>query len=149
MTVSFVITGALSLLRVFFDADVIIGFAGGAMIRFVNESSSQIEECVVLSHFNLQRELIVTIVTEEESAMVEDFNPLDAFSVVFAPETGIRECFAVNIVDDDILENTEVFHLSILPTNDPGIVLQNTVLSVGIENDDSKLNPICPENLFD
>ena len=132
----------------FFGADVTIGFAEGAMIRFVNESSSQIEECVVLSHFNLQRELTVTIVTEEESATVEDFNPLHAFSVVFTPETGIRECFAVNIVDDDILENTEVFHLSILPTNDSAIVLQNTVLSVGIENDDSKLNPICPENLL-
>ncbi|CAI7989329.1 hypothetical protein GBAR_LOCUS188, partial [Geodia barretti] len=74
---------ALANITIIDNDNVIIGFAGGAMIRFVNESSSQIEECVVLSHFNLQRELTVTIVTEEESATVEDFNPLDAFSVVF------------------------------------------------------------------
>ena len=41
-------------------------------------------------------------------------------------------------MDDEILENTEVFHLFILPPSDPAIVLQNSVLSVGIENDDSK-----------
>ena len=50
-------------------------------------------------------------------------------------------------MDDDILENTEVFHLLILPTNDSAIVLQNTILSVGIENDDSKLANNCSKKL--
>ena len=42
------------------------------------------------------------------------------------------------IVNDDILESTEVFRVLILPTNDPAILFENTVLNVGIENDDSK-----------
>ena len=49
-----------------------------------------------------------------------------------------RMCFPVMIVNDDILENTEVFRVLILPTNDSAILFDNTVLNVGIENDDSK-----------
>ena len=63
---------------------------------------------------------------------------IDTFNITFSSQSGPRQCFSVNIVDDDILENTEVFHLSILPPSDPAVVLQNTVLSVAIENDDSK-----------
>lgn len=58
--------------------------------------------------------------------------------IVFTPEAGPQECFPVIIVDDDILEDTEFFLLSILPTNDSAVVLHNRVLNVGIENDDSK-----------
>lgn len=47
-------------------------------------------------------------------------------------------CFTVVIEDDDILENTEVLRILILPTNDPALSFEETILSVGIENDDSK-----------
>ena len=53
-----------------------------------------------------------------------------------------RMCFPVMIVNDNILENTEVFRVLILPTNDSAILFDNTVLNVGIENDDSKNSPL-------
>ena len=62
----------------------------------------------------------------------------DELDVTFTPDTGIRQCFDVVIENDDILENTEVFHLSLLPTNDPAIIVPNAVMNVGIQNDDSK-----------
>ena len=66
-----------------------------------------------------------------------DFTVIESMDIVFVSETAPRQCFPVAIVDDDILENTEIFHVSILPTNDIAVVLQNPVLSIGIENDDS------------
>ena len=52
---------------------------------------------------------------------------------------GEQECINVTIIDDEILENTEVFRVVMLPSNDSAITFESTVLSVGIENDDSKL----------
>ena len=66
-----------------------------------------------------------------------DFVPIVAQDLVFTGDTE-RMCFPVMIVNDDILENTEVFRVLILPTNDPAILFENTILNVGIENDDSK-----------
>ena len=63
----------------------------------------------------------------------------DNLDVVFSPDnTETRQCFDIVIENDSILEDTEVFHLSILPTNDSAVLPRNTVLNVGIENDDSK-----------
>ena len=50
------------------SADVHIGFTEDSMIRFVNESASEIQVCLILSHSNLEREITVTIASEEETA---------------------------------------------------------------------------------
>ena len=68
-----------------------------------------------------------------------DFVPIITQDLIFMGSTG-QICFPVMIVNDTILENTEVFRILILPTNDPAILFDNTVLNVGIENDDSKLS---------
>ena len=66
-----------------------------------------------------------------------DFVPITQDLVFTA---GIEQlCFDVKIVMDEVLENTEVFRLSISSlANDPAITFESTILSVAIENDDSK-----------
>ena len=92
-------------------------------------------------------------ITTNSSFAEADFGPInDTLDIVFTPNTELQECFLVNIVDDDILENTEFFLLSILPTNDSAVVPNNIVLNVGIENDDSKQvnilqSPALPTNI--
>ena len=131
------------------------------MIQFISENASSKLICVVLSHTDLERDIVVTVSTEEGTASgnvytllyiatfmhtiivffffseIVDFVPIVAQDLVFTGDTE-RMCFPVMIVNDDILENTEVFRVLILPTNDPAILFENTVLNVGIENDDSK-----------
>ena len=124
--------------------------------------------CLNLSHSDIQREITLTVSIEEgdangrvlqkteiepittNSSFAEaDFGPIDdTLDIVFTPNTGLQGCFLVNIIDDDILEDTEFFLLSILPTNDSAVVLDNTVLNVGIENDDSKQSHIFAEPCF-
>lgn len=67
-----------------------------------------------------------------------DFSPIISRDIVFNVDTTGEMCFTILIEDDNILENTEVLRILILPTNDPALSFEETILSVGIENDDSK-----------
>lgn len=137
---------------------VSVGFAGDGMIQFVNEALQSVEVCLNLSQVELQREVIVNVSSNEATAsgksfpyctychnvllifsIVSDYQPIDVLELVFSPDTDSQQCFNVTIVDDSILEGTEIFHLSILPSNDLAVIPQNSILSVGIENDDSKM----------
>lgn len=71
-------------------------------------------------------------------AEVTDFDPIIAQDLIFAGDTTRQMCFDITIMNDEILENTEVFRVLILPTNDLALNFENTVLNIGIENDDSK-----------
>lgn len=67
-----------------------------------------------------------------------DFSPIVFQDIVFDVDTTGEMCFNILIENDDILENTEVLRILILPTNDPALSFEETILSVGIEDDDSK-----------
>ena len=47
---------------------VMVSFEGDDMIQFVSEDLSSKQVCVLLSHTELQREITVTVATEEGTA---------------------------------------------------------------------------------
>ena len=70
-----------------------------------------------------------------------DFTPLIQQDVVFGVNTTGRECFFVSIEDDGLLEDSELFNVSILMTpKDPALIFieQFSVIQITIEDDDSK-----------
>lgn len=66
-----------------------------------------------------------------------DFFPVSE-ELVFTPNTNGTECFDVRIQDDNLLEDSEIFNVSILvPPNDSAVDIPEPVLQVTIEDDDS------------
>ena len=47
---------------------VTVSFEGDEMIQFIGENVSPKQVCVVLSHTDLEREIVVTVSTEEGTA---------------------------------------------------------------------------------
>ena len=127
-----------------------------------NELSAQV--CIELSHINLQRDVTIIVTTQTDTAtgaLTEtpntfhshhlqifcsltgglDFSSLIQHMVVFGLNTTGVECFEVLIEDDDRLEDSEIFHISIVTTpRDPALDVSLSVLSVTIEDDDSMQN---------
>ena len=68
---------------------------------------------------------------------IADFGPIADQDVTFSEGTTGQQCFSISIRDEEILENTEVFRVLIRPTDDPALRFGNSVLNVGIENEDS------------
>ena len=61
--------------------------------------------------------------------------------MIFGVSTTGRECFSVSIEDDGLLEDSELFNVSILMTpKDPAFIFteQFSVIQITIEDDDSK-----------
>ena len=61
--------------------------------------------------------------------------------MVFGVNTTGRECFSVSIEDDGLLEDSELFNVSILLTpKDTALIFieQFSVIQITIEDDDSK-----------
>ncbi len=58
-------------------------------------------------------------------------------SLVFRPNSSNITCFAVEILDDFIVENAEVFQLQ-LTTNDTAVLFTNATVPVIITDEDCK-----------
>jgi hypothetical protein len=101
----------------------------------VAENDSFVEACVVLLHTNLQRSFAIDLVPQSGTATSElDFNPLPT-QIEFDSGTQGRECFQVQIMDDDTFEDLETF-LIVMSTLDSAVEIPQPELIVTIQDND-------------
>ena len=130
----------------------------------VVENEESVEACISLSQSTLERNIVITVETQPDtasgkqsivyyplwevvvnpgclyilnSADINDFTSVTQ-DVVFNENTvNGRECFSIFIVDNDNLEDSENFQVTLL-RNDTTITFAESVLTVTIIDDDSK-----------
>ena len=127
----------------------------------VVENEESVEACISLSRSTLERNIVITVETQPDtasgkqsivyyplwevvvnpgclnSADINDFTSVTQ-DVVFNENTvNGRECFSIFIVDNDNLEDSEIFQVTLL-RNDTTITFAESVLTVTIIDDDSK-----------
>ena len=131
----------------------------------VAENDSFVEACVVLLHTNLQRSFAIDLVPQSGTATSKsyiyslvlriennngacvpctgeldspDFNPLPT-QIEFDSGTQGRECFQVQVMDDDTFEDLETF-LIVMSTLDSAVEIPQPELIVMIQDNDRMLN---------
>ena len=128
----------------------------------VAENDSFVEACVVLLHTNLQRSFSIDLVPQSgtatsksqlcvlrmENKMVHvpcagelvspDFFQIPT-QIEFASGTQGRECFQIQIADDDTFEDLETF-LIVMSTLDSAVEIPQPELIVMIQDNDRMLN---------
>lgn len=65
-----------------------------------------------------------------------DFTPLSTFIEITVNTSG-RECFHMQIEDDDVYEDLETFEI-LITSQDSAVTISQSVLTIVVEDDDCK-----------
>ena len=101
------------------------------------------EVCVVFEAELLKKDVRLTVVSHSDTANIgEDYSMLAMLPLTLNPGTN-HSCFAVDIVEDSLVEGDETFQL-ILTSTDQAILTSTThTVTVYIEDNDSELASRC------
>lgn len=109
---------------------VAIGFEDSSY--YVTENENQIEVCIVLRTGHLDRSVSLVLSTHSKSAHA----PRDYTEVMFETMfNGARTCIDIIIVDDNIVEDNELF-LLILNSTDVSVMFNLPIIAVTIVDND-------------
>ena len=88
-------------------------------VYYVMEEGGDVRVCVVLGE-KVEREISVRLTTGAGTAQPDsDFTPVDT-NLTFQPEQAVQQCSSIPILDDDFLEDDEVFLVYLLDS-DPAL----------------------------
>ena len=110
--------------------------------EFESYSVSEGEEadvCVIFETEQLKKDIQVSVVSHSDTANIgEDYNMLSVLPLTLKPDTN-RSCFAVDTVEDNLVEGEETFQL-ILTSSDQAVLISTThTLTLHIEDNDGEL----------
>lgn len=113
-------------------------------VNFESDSYSvaegeEAEVCVVFETGRLKKYVYVMVVSHPDTANIdEDYNMLSMLPLTLQPDTN-RSCFAVDIMEDSLVEGEETFQL-ILSSSDQAVLTSIAhTLTVHIEDNDGEL----------
>jgi hypothetical protein len=97
------------------------------------------EVCVAFETERLKKNVHLTVASHSDTAIIgEDYNMLSMLPLTLNPGSN-RSCFAVDIVEDILVEGDETFQL-ILTSSDRSVLTSITdALTVHIEDNDGEL----------
>ena len=101
------------------------------------------EVCVVFEMELLQRDVHLTVVSHSDTANIgEDYSMLSMFPLTLNPGTN-RSCFAIDTVEDSLVEGDETFQLILTSTDQAVLTSIPHTLTVHIEDNDGELASRC------
>ena len=104
--------------------------------------------CLIFETERLKKVVHLSVVSHSDTANFgEDYSMPSMFSIILKPGDN-QSCFAVDTVEDDLVEGDETFQL-ILTSSDQAVVISiNGTLTVHIEDNDGKPASSCHSVIY-
>ena len=131
------------------DDEVTIGFEREQYS--IGEDQGNVEVCVEVREGSLEREIVITLLTQDSSSAVtpQDYMNISV-ELTFDPNSSIQ-CVNISIVNDDILEGVEDIEILLVSGNEERVNLSPERATVQITDDDGnakKLTKLHIQSLY-
>ena len=112
----------------------------------IQEGATQLQVCIVIEGGALARPVDLVISSRDITAQAPDDYKEISYLTSFSHNDGARKCINVTVVDDDLVENTEIFQLW-LTSKDEAVSLMSNQLTLMIVDNDKALLALEQTNL--
>lgn len=101
----------------------------------MQEGASQLEACMILQGGMLARPVYLTISSSNGTAQAPgDYNEL-IYHMTLSHSDGVRKCINITIIDDELVEDTEIFSLTLASEDNAVSLIPDRLTVMILDND--------------